>query len=176
MELGSLKVKRSIMSTTNNQDLQDNPGDEEKMKPETFIIDMPEVKDIPGQEHIHPPSLGELADTTISSSDEEGEGILDALDDNPDSYVSPTGTGQKVTNRLSKETLEGVENQSLKTSSTDDVDDEKTPLNEKSFDQDLSGGDLDIPGSELDDADEAIGEEDEENNDYSISDNQSADS
>jgi len=33
---------------------------------------------------------------------------------------------------------------------------------------DRSGGDLDVPGAELDDADEAIGEEDEENNSYSI--------
>ena len=32
----------------------------------------------------------------------------------------------------------------------------------------LPGDDLDIPGSELDDADEAIGEEDEENNYYSL--------
>ena len=30
------------------------------------------------------------------------------------------------------------------------------------------GDDLDVPGSELDDADEAIGEEDEENNYYSL--------
>ena len=30
------------------------------------------------------------------------------------------------------------------------------------------GDDLDVPGSELDDADEAIGEEDEENNYYSM--------
>jgi hypothetical protein len=30
------------------------------------------------------------------------------------------------------------------------------------------GDDLDIPGTELDDADEAIGEEDEENNYYSL--------
>jgi hypothetical protein len=30
------------------------------------------------------------------------------------------------------------------------------------------GDDLDIPGAELDDADEAIGEEDEENNYYSL--------
>jgi hypothetical protein len=30
------------------------------------------------------------------------------------------------------------------------------------------GDDLDVPGSELDDADEAIGEEDEENNYYSV--------
>jgi hypothetical protein len=30
------------------------------------------------------------------------------------------------------------------------------------------GSDLDVPGSELDDADEAVGEEDEENNYYSL--------
>jgi hypothetical protein len=34
--------------------------------------------------------------------------------------------------------------------------------------EDMSGGDLDIPGSELDDAQEEIGSEDEENNHYSI--------
>ena len=32
----------------------------------------------------------------------------------------------------------------------------------------LTGEDLDIPGAELDDADEEIGEEDEENNYYSL--------
>ncbi|MEO8254518.1 MAG: hypothetical protein ABI554_09050 [Flavobacterium sp.] len=40
--------------------------------------------------------------------------------------------------------------------------------NEKSFGEDVSGSDLDIPGSELDDATEKIGSEDEENNGYSI--------
>lgn len=35
---------------------------------------------------------------------------------------------------------------------------------------DHSGEDLDVPGSELDDNDEAVGEEDEENNNYSDSD------
>lgn len=40
--------------------------------------------------------------------------------------------------------------------------------NEKSFNEDRSGDDLDIPGSELDDTNEIIGEEDEENNYYSI--------
>jgi hypothetical protein len=42
-----------------------------------------------------------------------------------------------------------------------------TEQNEK-FQEDMSGGDLDIPGSELDDAQEEIGSEDEENNHYSI--------
>ena len=46
---------------------------------------------------------------------------------------------------------------------------EKNPTwNEKNFNQDKSGNDLDIPGSELDDEQENIGSEDEENNGYSI--------
>ena len=40
--------------------------------------------------------------------------------------------------------------------------------NEKYFEEDMSGDDLDVPGSELDDADENIGSEDEENNLYSL--------
>ena len=40
--------------------------------------------------------------------------------------------------------------------------------NEKGFEEDRSGADLDVPGSELDDAQEKIGSEDEENNYYSI--------
>jgi hypothetical protein len=41
-------------------------------------------------------------------------------------------------------------------------------MNEKNFNDDVSGGDLDVPGSELDDQEEDIGSEDEENNNYSI--------
>ena len=41
-------------------------------------------------------------------------------------------------------------------------------MNEKVFDEDMSGSDLDIPGGELDDLNEEIGEEDEENNYYSL--------
>lgn len=41
-------------------------------------------------------------------------------------------------------------------------------MNEKDFDEDMSGNDLDIPGTELDDKNEEIGEEDEENNYYSL--------
>ncbi len=58
------------------QNLPDLRPDEETRKPETFIMDLPEVKDIPGQEHIHVPPLGELADTTISSDDEEGISVF----------------------------------------------------------------------------------------------------
>jgi hypothetical protein len=40
--------------------------------------------------------------------------------------------------------------------------------NEKDFQEDLSGGDLDVPGSELDDEQESNGSEDEENSYYSL--------
>ena len=41
-------------------------------------------------------------------------------------------------------------------------------MNEKSFRQDKSGDDLDVPGAELDDEAEETGNEDEENNEYSL--------
>ena len=46
-----------------------------------------------------------------------------------------------------------------------DVEDQTA---EKSFDNIMSGGDLDVPGSELDDQQESVGSEDEENNYYSL--------
>ncbi len=56
----------------------------------------------------------------------------------------------------------------------EDISKNKTPngkpgaSNEKDFDEDMSGDDLDVPGSELDDQLERIGSEDEENNYYSL--------
>jgi hypothetical protein len=49
----------------------------------------------------------------------------------------------------------------------DRTDDEGTALNEEI---DQSGKELDVPGSEEDDANEEIGEEDEENNPFSLND------
>ncbi len=46
--------------------------------------------------------------------------------------------------------------------------DEEAKSNESDFDDDVSGNDLDVPGSELDDEQELIGNEDEENNYYSL--------
>jgi hypothetical protein len=40
--------------------------------------------------------------------------------------------------------------------------------NEKDFEEDMSGSDLDVPGSEGDDGEEGNGKEDEENNFYSL--------
>ncbi|MFT6205362.1 MAG: hypothetical protein ACJA1O_002979 [Spirosomataceae bacterium] len=41
-------------------------------------------------------------------------------------------------------------------------------MNEKDFEDDKSGDDLDVPGSELDNQQESVGSEDEENNYYSL--------
>ena len=58
-----------------------------------------------------------------------------------------------------------VDDENLEAAELDQTDEDGTPLNEET---DRSGSDLDVPGSEEDDANEAIGEEDEENNSYSL--------
>ena len=58
----------------------------------------------------------------------------------------------------------------LRKSQLDNTDNEGDFLNELSSADVASGNDLDIPGSDDDDANEEIGEEDEENNGYSQAD------
>ncbi len=48
------------------------------------------------------------------------------------------------------------------------LDDDGTPIKNRASNESGPGDDLDIPGADLDDNDEAIGEEDEENNYYSL--------
>ncbi len=148
-------------------------------KKDKNTIDLPEVSDIPGQEHVRPPRLGELSDTTSASADEEGDDILEAGDEDADIIL----VGRSYVTRDEKNTLSHIdrrradsEDLPLRTGQLDTTDEDGTPLNEKSFgndvdNDDLSGADLDIPGVSDDDDDEALGEEDDANNDYSISDN-----
>jgi hypothetical protein len=137
-----------------------------KQNPEKkeITIDLPEVKDIPGQEHIRPPKMNEMADTTISSDDEEGVGLLDDLNEEDnldlDDDTNVTKEELELLDRadrpLSDETID-VQKLAL---------DEPDELNQESNPMDM-GADLDVPGSELDDENEELGEEDEENNSYS---------
>jgi hypothetical protein len=53
-------------------------------------------------------------------------------------------------------------------SKSPNADDQYGEENELDFDEDVSGRDLDVPGSELDDMQEDNGNEDEENNSYSL--------
>jgi hypothetical protein len=146
-------------------------------KKEKNTIDMPEVRDIPGQEHIRPPRLGELADETASSADEEGDETLGPLDSGVDSDLrmdrsSNVSREERADLALASRDDGGEDEETLRTGLLDSTDEDGTPLNEKSFGEgrndDLSADDLDVPGAV---EDEMPGEEDEENEDYSISEN-----
>ena len=199
-----------------NTDLPDSEKDKAKMQPEETTIDLPDVKDIPGQKNIHVPELREMADTTISSDDEEGVGIFDEDDAEYSSERLPVGEelseddliigdDEELEARLDEEesnnkeadddlniTDDSVSEESdvspdeietlERTENTDTQDNEnlyRAELDNEDFDgeklneaEDFSGKDLDVPGEEDDDANEEIGEEDEENNAYSLGDNQ----
>lgn len=139
---------------------------------EEINIELPEVKDIPGQEHIKPAPLGELADITAASDDEEGKGLLDDLnsDHDADDLDNDSDVTPEERERLdeSANSTPGDEDaKALRDAALDDTDEDGDPLNEKVAGTEWSGADLDVPGSELDDDQEDIGGEDEENNHYS---------
>jgi hypothetical protein len=69
--------------------------------------------------------------------------------------------------QASEQNMDTLDGSNLIHSALDNVDGDGDPLNEETS-LDLTGEDLDIPGSTDDDADELIGEEDEENNYYSL--------
>jgi len=160
-----MKATKQKISKT-NADLAETADDKKHLQPDEANLDLPDVKDIPGQEHIHVPDMKEYADTTISSADEEGVGVLDSEDET-------VVTGESNVTKQERQVLTDAANKNpdvkdednLARAQLDDTDEEGEVLNEK---VNVSGSDLDVPGSEDDDADEEIGEEDEENNSYSL--------
>ncbi len=129
-------------------DLPDNEHDEQRMQVEEVIIDLPDVSDIPGQETIHVPPLGMLADTTISSDDEEGVGLFGDDDEDEDTEMI-MGTNADVSDQEQDvlDDLEGgmpsEDDQQLSAAKLDDEDFEGVALNEGSLATDVSGDDLD---------------------------------
>jgi hypothetical protein len=156
-------------------DLHDSPRDEERLKSETTIIDMPDVSDIPGQEFVHVPDLGELADTTISSADEEGDDIWAESNNTETNEELTNGSGDNVSTE-EKDTLQRTfsdiptqDTINLRHETVDEYDNEGEPLNEHTTDAPSgTGTDLDTTIIDSDDAMENIGKEDEENNFYSL--------
>lgn len=73
---------------------------------------------------------------------------------------------EDIYNQLEK--LEDADPEDISKLKEDNDDDVAGIANEKNFNKDLSGSDLDIPGTELDDEEELLGSEDEENNHYSV--------
>lgn len=152
------------------QDLTDSPEDEAKMQEEETTLDLPEVKDIPGQEHIRVPRMGAYADTTPSSDDEEGRTVLDnPIDEDIVADRDSNVTAEEAALlRDAADANSSEEDEIIRATALDSTDEDGDPLNEKGFENGFSGDDLDVPGSEDDDANEEIGEEDEENNAYSV--------
>jgi hypothetical protein len=152
-------------------DLPDSPQDREKLKTEETVIDLPDVKDIPGQEFVNVPTVGEMADTTISSADEEGDRIW-----GPDDRVSAAPGSEDFD--VKPDELQALRDTTymptrdedrLRQARMDNVDFQGEPLNEGSFGEDqlLSGADLDIDAAGEETRTEALGQGDEENKLYS---------
>lgn len=152
-------------------DLPDNRKDEERLQGEEGFIDLPDVKDIPGQEFVHTAPLGELADTTISSDDEEGRGVFD-LDDSEDFTSGTEGDVRPDERAALRDTtyMPTRDEDRLRQARMDNVDFEGDPLNEKGFGQELSGADLDTGDMRDETRTDAMGQGDEENKHYSVED------
>ncbi len=105
-----------------------------------------------------------MADTTASSADEEGEGLLDEEDDDDDLDLE----GEDNVSDLERDLLDDAatsdpdyeDEQRMRGAQPDNTDEDGDLLNEDD--------ELDVPGSEDDDEQEDIGAEDEENNEFSV--------
>ena len=162
--------RKSPENHSRNEDIHDSKIDSEKLQQDKASLDLPDTREIPGQEHIHVAPLGELADTTISSDDEEGIGVFE--NDTDDETIIVMGSEDDIP-KEDKAALETMDNMDVSEHDDailvrglpDDRDAEGDELNEKI---NVSGSDLDTAIVDEDDADENIGEEDEENNQYSL--------
>lgn len=137
-----------------SEDLHDPARDEEKLQGDEASLDLPDVSDIPGQENIIPPRLGEFTDTTASSADEE-YGEVEKLMDNK-SNVSDEEI-KMLDKSYRQDPMEGVDMDEL---AIDHKDDEGDPLNEGDLEKDLFGEDLDSPLVDEEDS-ESEGEEED---------------
>lgn len=169
MNMNKLEGQSSIPG-----DLPDSPEDREKLRTEETFIDMPDVKDIPGQEFVNVPNMGEMADTTISSADEEGDRIW-----GPDDRVAAAPGSEDYD--VKPDELEALrdttymptrDEDNLRQARMDNVDFQGEPLNEASFGegQSLSGADLDTGDMPDETETDAMGQGDEENKIYSVDD------
>jgi len=149
--------------------------DELKQDDETYI-ELPDVKDIPGQENIVSAGIpAEMSDETIASDDEEG--ILEGKDifEEDDDTKIVMGTDADIT--ADDLTLLGDpdqdqdmnEDELIRKEGLDDTDADGDLLNEATSNEDSTGDDLDIPDADNSEPDsDAMGQGDEENNYYSL--------
>ncbi|HET7898055.1 MAG TPA: hypothetical protein VFL47_10305 [Flavisolibacter sp.] len=155
-------------------DLPTSPEDNEKLNAEETYINMPDVKDIPGQEFVNVPRMGELADTTASSADEEGDRVF-GPDDRTD---AAPGSGDYDVRPDELQALRDTtymptrDEDNLRQARMDDGDFQGEKLNEESFGegQMLSPAGLDTDTAPMDTEDSSLGQGDEENQEFTQSD------
>jgi hypothetical protein len=166
----NLNANRRESQSSRPNDLPDSEQDRQKLQGDETTIDLPDVSDIPGQENVSAPPLGEMADTTISSADEEGDEIFEDEEDEVDYRMGTKADVSKNERRALEDDnyMPTRDEDNLRNARMDNVDFQGEPLNEKSFGEERSGKDLDVPGTRADNRSEEIGEEDEENNEYSL--------
>jgi hypothetical protein len=128
-----------------NLDLPDSENDKKHMQQEETIIDLPDVEDIPGQEHIKVPQFKEFADDTISSDGEEGKGLFNDLEDEESDV---TDEERELLRKSATQTLNDEEESDVNAMALDRKDNEGAVLNEGNLKTDRFGEDLDLPESE----------------------------
>jgi len=146
------------------KDLPDSEKDRKEMEEEETTIDLPDVKDIPGQEHVHVPHFGEYGDTTISSKDEEGGDLFDEDDDDDtDDESNVSKTERKLLQKAAVQTPGDEDEAAVRAAALDRTDEDGTPLEESNLLKDRFGEDLDLPeAEEVTDEDETAEDDEEE--------------
>ena len=149
----SNQTERSGREATSNRfeeqssvpnDLPDNERDQKELQTEETILDLPDVKDIPGQEFVHNPSLDGLGDTTIASDDEEGTRIFDQDDDESTTSGTDADVSKDEITALRDITYMPTRDENnLRRATMDNTDFEGEPLNERSFGEERNGKNLD---------------------------------
>jgi hypothetical protein len=122
-----------------HEDITDSAEDQEKLKSDKAILDLPELKDIPGATRSGKNTVFLRGDTTISSADEEGDHILDDDEGLENGDVSP------LEKKLLRESFDPAYDIDLPVHeiSLDARDNEGELLEEADYSGDLFGKDLD---------------------------------
>ena len=163
-------LNRTERKSSVPNDLPDSREDSEKLEPEETYIDLPDVKDIPGQEFVNAPPAGMMSDTTISSDDEEGRSVFEQ-DDEEDLRTTGNDADVSAAERKALERADYMpsrDEDNLRRAALDNTDFAGDRLNEKGFGEEMSGDDLDIPDSTDETTTDAMGQGDEENKFYSL--------
>jgi hypothetical protein len=128
-----------------HEDIADSPEDEEKLKSDQALMDLPEIKDIPGASRSGKNASLLPGATTISSADEEGGDLLENDELSEYNESLDDGNVSQLEKKLLRDSFDPSYNIDLSVDSIslDDKDNEGESLEEEGQAKDLFGKDLD---------------------------------